>query len=354
MNILLFAEALINRAGIERMTVELAGLLADEHDVSIVLIRSYDSNQSPYKIDSSVKVISLNSKFSGLNIKNIRAFRKIVKSINPDVIISVAVPMVRIVAPAICGLGIKHIAWEHFNLYAGSRKGVMWRLLSARLVDKTVVLTEADAKDYQDRQAPNIIAIPNFTSIGKNEPSECENKILLAVGRHDNQKGFDMLIKAWAKVGRSDWKLKIVGNGKLKEKHKALASDLNVQESIIFVDSTDNIAHEFQSASCFILSSRFEGLVLVLIEAKMMGLPCISFDCPNSPREIIRDGIDGWLVENGNIDALAERITLTISAPHLLPSYGQKARQDAFARYSPQAVKSMWSNLLTQLVENHA
>lgn len=354
MKIILFAEALINRAGIERMTVELAALLANDHDVSIILIRSFDPNKSPYKIDSRVNVISLDSKFSGLNIKNIRAFRKIVKSLTPDVIISVAIPMVRVVAPAICGLGIKHIAWEHFNLYAGSRKGVLWRLLSSRLVDKTVVLTEADAKDYHDRNAPNIIAIPNFTSIGKNNPSKCENKILLAVGRHDEQKGFDMLIKAWAKANVPDWKLKIVGNGKLKETNKTLAKNLNIENSIIFIDSTDNIAHEFQSASCFILSSRYEGLVLVLIEAKMMGLPCISFDCPNSPREIINDGIDGWLVKNGNIDALAECITRTLSAPCLLPSYGQKARQDAFARYSPQAVKSIWNNLLTQLVKSHA
>lgn len=346
MNLILFAEALINRAGIERMTVELAGLLANDNDVTIVLVREYDAASTPYEVDPRVKIISLNSHFSGLNINNIRSFRKIARKHKPDAIISVAVPMVRIVAPAIIGLGIKHFAWEHFNLYAGSRMGVWWRLLSTRLVDKTVVLTDADAKDYLDRNAPNILAIPNFTTIGKNAPSQCKDKVLLAVGRHDEQKGFDMLIKAWAKANVSDWRLKIVGNGKLKNRHKSLAKELGVDNSIIFVDSTNDIVREFQSASCFVLSSRFEGLVLVLIEAKMMGLPCISFDCPNSPREIIHDGTDGWLVPNGNIDLLAEKIRELLTSGIDFKSFGTRARNDAMSRYSPESVINAWVNIL--------
>lgn len=351
--VLLFCEALRNRAGIERMTVELANLLQVEYRVMIVTIDSFSEKGCPYIISDGVKVISLNSSFNkdfssikSLNVKNIRLFRKICKQEHPDVIVTVATPLVRISAPAIVGLGIKNIGWEHFNLFAGSRAGTWFKMAAPWFVDTTVVLTEADAVDYRKKKAPNIKVIPNFTSIGVNHPSKIENKVLLAVGRHSAQKGFDLLLKAWAKSRPDGWILNIVGDGELKVSNINLAQELGISDSVIFKPSTPDIANEFQNSSCFVLSSRYEGLVLVLIEAKMMGLPSICFDCPNSPREVIKDGVDGWLVPPEDIESLANEIELRLSNIENLKLAGEKARIDAIRRYSPQAIKGQWESIL--------
>lgn len=348
--ILLLCEALSNRAGIERMTVELANLLCRSYDVLIVTIDPFSYESCPYKIDHKVNVESLNSQFFkrlySFNYSNIKSLRHILKKEKPSVLIAVATPLVRIAIPATFGLHIKKIGWEHFNIFAGSRIGSIYKVISTWMVSHTVVLTEKDASDFKKMNAKGIEVIPNFTSIGINSPSKCNEKVLLAVGRHEPQKGFDMLIKAWSKVDAPGWKLRIIGDGSKKDENKRLALALGVSDKIEFKDATPMIAEEFQNASCFVLSSRFEGLVLVLIEAKMMGLPCISFDCPNSPAEIIHHGVDGILVPPKDIDALAIAITSTLRDMAQLKQMGIMARKDAVARYSAEIIYSKWNNLL--------
>lgn len=345
-HIMLFAQGLRNRAGIERMTVHLANLLAKSYDVSIVLIEPFSYETSPYKLDSRVYVESLHSAFKGLNVDNICKLRSVVKRISPDVLITVATPLVRISAPAILGLRIKNIAWEHFNLYAGSKIGSVWKWISTFCVDRTIVLCNDDAENFRKVRARNVSAIYNFSSIGEeNEPSECTKKVLLAVGRHAHQKGFDMLIKAWTKVEANDWKLKIVGSGQLLQDNIRLAESLGVAESIIFQDATPDIIGEYKNASCFVLSSRYEGFGMVLIEARMMGLTCVSFDCQTGPREIIRDGVDGFLVPTEDIDALAAKLTEVLAYDNL-KELGVIARQDAMQRYGVDSASMSWSNVI--------
>lgn len=348
--ILLFCEALRNRAGIERMTVELANLLCQSYDVLIVTIDSFSHESCPYKIDDRISVESLNSNFLkrlySLNYKNIKSLRKILKRENPTSLIAVATPMVRIAVPAALGLHIKTIGWEHFNIFAGSRIGSIYKVMSTWMAYHTVVLTEKDAVDFKKMHSKRIVVIPNFTSIGINPPSKCNENVILAVGRHEHQKGFDMLIKAWSKVNAPGWKLRIIGDGSQKDENMQLALNWGVSETIEFKDATPKIAEEFQNASCFVLSSRYEGLVLVLIEAKMMGLPCISFDCPNSPAEIIHNKVDGILVPPEDINALAKTITSTLRDMSKLKQMGIMARKDAMVRYSAEAIKSKWDNLL--------
>lgn len=353
-NIILFCEALKNRAGIERMTVELANLMADIYDVSIVVLNAFSYESCPYQIKENVRVISLDAVFSskllGSNRSSINKLREIVKDVKPIAVITVATPLIRISAPALGRLKVKNIGWEHFNIFAGSKKGTVFKLLASWRTSATVALTEADGKAYKKFFSPNVTVIPNFTSIGVNEPSKCENKVLLAVGRHAPQKGFDMLVKAWAKTDAPGWKLRIVGSGKDKQKNEQLARDLGVWDRIEFIEAHPNIAQEFQNASCFVLSSRFEGMVLVLLEAKMMGLPCVSFNCPESPKEVIQDNIDGWLVPAENIDALANELTFRLRDMEGLRKAGKEARRDAINRYSPQAIKSIWQNLIEKEV----
>lgn len=348
--IVLVCEGLLNRAGIERMTIDLANLLSKEYEVCIIVINSFRYETCPFRISANIKVRSLNTEFKkglrNFNISIIKGLRSLFKKEQPKAVITVATPLVRLTAPACFGLPVKNIAWEHFNIYAGSRLGTLFKIIAPWFVDNTVVLTQKDEQDYKINHAPRVLTIPNFTTIGNNSSSMCDKKTVLAVGRHAPQKGFDMLIKAWAKTNAPGWILRIVGSGADKGKNEKLAEELKITERIEFKDATSDIVKEYQEASCFVLSSRFEGLVLVLIEAKMMGLPSICFDCPNSPREVIRNGIDGILVENGNINELASKLTQYLSNHELLREMGQEARLDAISRYSPEAVRNLWINLL--------
>lgn len=348
--VILVCEGLHNRAGIERMTIELANLLSEDYTISIVVINSFSDASCPFDIDPKVKIVSLNTIFKksirNLNIPIIKALRKLFKTERPNVVITVATPLVRLTAPACFGLGIRNIAWEHFNIFAGSKMGTAFKAIAPWFVDNTVVLTKQDEEDYRKYHAHRVITIPNFTNIGINEPSKCNNMILLAVGRHAPQKGFDLLIKAWAQTIAPEWTLRIVGSGSEKHTNEQLAKNLNVLDRIEFVDAHPDIAKEFQNASCFVLSSRFEGLVLVLIEAKMMGLPCISFDCPNSPKEVIRNGIDGVLVPPEDINQMAITLTTMLKDNYALKEMGKEGRKDAMDRYSAKAIKYQWNKLI--------
>ncbi len=349
MKIILFAEALTNPAGIERMTIELANLLCCHYDVSIILICDY--NKLPYDLDKRVSLFSLHSSFSISKLwSNVYGLRKFVQKKAPDYLITVAVPLVRISALALLGLRTKNISWEHFNLYAGSRIGVYWRLLSTKLVWKTVVLTSADEKNYRKYVNSDVICIPNFSPIQFKQTAKIDSNILLAVGRLENQKGFDLLLQAWRKIfpSASNWELHIVGSGSLKSSLVKQAEILGIKDSVIFKEATKDIANVYQQASCLVMSSRFEGLPMVLIEAKMAGLPCVSFDCPNGPAEVIRDGIDGYLVPAEDVDALASRLIELLNNRNMLKKMGELAYEDACERFSAEAIEEKWKCLLKE------
>ena len=348
MKIILFAEALSNSAGIERMTVELANLLCKEYEITIILINKYKS--SPYRLNDNVTVKTLNSTFNHY-LKNIRKLRKYINSIQPDIFISVAIPLVRIAYPALLGTKIKHIAWEHFNLYAGSKIGLIWRLLATKLVDKTVVLTEADKNNYKKHVNSNITCIPNFSTIQIKEKASIKSNIVLAVGRLEHQKGFDLLLQTWSKISSAmyPWKLLIVGSGSQEQELKRLIKSLKLTDSVSIQQATPHIADIYNSSSLFVMSSRFEGLPMVLIEAKMAGLPSVCFDFPNGAKEVIRNGIDGIIVPNGNTDALGSAIVKLASDRAKLIEMGEKAHEDAKCRFSPEAIKSKWINLFNEL-----
>lgn len=350
MKIILLAEALTNSAGIERMTIELANLLCKQYDVSIVLINDYAI--LPYNLDKKVALHSLHSYFSTFKLcTNVFSLRKFVQKNAPDYLITVAVPLVRISALSLLGLKTKNVAWEHFNLYAGSKLGFYWRLLSTKLVWKTVVLTKADERNYRKYVNSDIVCIPNFSPIRFREKSKIESNILLAVGRLENQKGFDLLLQAWKKAfpSVSNWTLHIVGSGSLKECLIKQAEMLGIKASVIFKEATMDIAKVYQQASCLVMSSRFEGLPMVLIEAKMAGLPCVSFDCPNGPAEVIRDEIDGYLVPAEDVDALASRLIELLNSRNMLKKMGELAYEDACRRFSAEAIEGKWKNLLEKV-----
>lgn len=240
-----------------------------------------------------------------------------------DILIDVESMLALYALPAVVGLNIRHICWEHFNYHVdlGKASRRLARKLAARFADDVITLTERDKQLWLANATckANITAIPNPVTIEL--PASInphKEKLFLAVGRLTYQKGFDLLLQAWSRVAplHPDWRLRIVGDGEDKAMLEQLRIDLNIVASTELVPKTNNIAGHYQEAAFFLMSSRFEGLPLVLIEAQAYGLPIISFDCDTGPAEIINKS--GWLVKAYSIDDFTQRCAdaiMTFSSP---------------------------------------
>jgi glycosyltransferase involved in cell wall biosynthesis len=174
-------------------------------------------------------------------------------------------------------------------------------------------------------------------------------KRVISAGRYMPEKGFDRLLKAWGLIKKKfhDWELYIFGNGN-RMPYQEIADQLQLGESVHLMPATKDIADEFAKSSIYVMSSRYEGFGLVLAEAMSCGLPCISFDCPYGPHEIIRDREDGFLAEDGNIEDLAKKLEQLMSNEDLRIRMGTKAIQNIY-RFNPEVIMAQWINLFNNI-----
>ncbi len=216
------------------------------------------------------------------------------------------------------------------------------------MASQIVTLTERDKDLYRTLYAPagTVSRIPNIVlSPGPN--GAIRRKEVLAMGRLSQEKGFDLLLAAWsiASLKLPDWTLRIVGDGQMREQLVHLASALGIESRVIFAPFSDDPFSLYSQCGIFVLSSRFEGLPFVLIEAMTCGAPCISFDCPNGPREVIRNGVNGLLVPAEQVDALASAIVKLGEDPLLRHRLGNAARSVS-KPFSEQRVVARWHEVL--------
>ena len=220
-------------------------------------------------------------------------------------------------------------------------------------LDRFVVLTHEDSAYWKGLS--NQIVIPNPITIEQGITSECTSKQVIAVGRYTYQKGFDLLISTWGIVHlkHPDWALNIYGGGN-REAYQQQVDKLGLQKAITCNGPVNHIAEKYRESSIFVLSSRFEGLPLVLMEAMSSGLAPVAFTCPCGPRDIITNGEDGLLCENGNIEKLAEGICRLIEDEILRKEMGKKASV-SIQRFTVDRIMQQWDQLFKEIVrENRA
>lgn len=213
-----------------------------------------------------------------------------------------------------------------------------------RKFDRFVVLTEED-RSYWGK-LPNIEVIANPLSYDSTLVSPLTSKRALAVGRLDYQKGFERLIEAWAEVHKiyPDWQLDIVGDGLWEERLRTQIQKLHLSKSVALLPPTNGIEEYYLDASFLVMSSRYEGLPMVLLEAQSFGLPLISFACKCGPRDLITDGVNGYLVPEGDIDSLALRIIDMIGNRDQRELMGRSGKVNS-ARFTQNVIMKKWMDL---------
>lgn len=179
-----------------------------------------------------------------------------------------------------------------------------------RLYDSNCLLTEADMNDnFPDRPSRmRVVPNPITCRIPDGCPSERENTVVF-VGRLAFEKNPELLLEVWEKVKRNGWKLRIVGDGEYRKKIKQLISNKNLGDSVELAGWVSDVTAELQKAKIFMLTSRYEGFGLALLEAMANGVVPVSMNCPYGPSDIISNGVDGFLVENRDVNVMAQRIT---------------------------------------------
>lgn len=363
--------------GVERVVTLKANYFAEQYryDVTIITTDGEDKKNF-FPLSEKVKVINLGIHFEEMwhhsffrrlcmYIPKERKYKKLLgielNRIKPDITISVLRREINFLSDLKDGskkIGEIHINKTHFRNFTPNRTNPIKQLfarywthgLTGKLkkLDRFVVLTEYDRQAWQE--IPHVDVIPNPLPFYPENNNIIRPKRVIAIGRYFDEKGYDLLLQAWAIVEKTcnDWVLEIYGDGN-KPYYEKIASSLNIDSQRCKLnDSISDVQDEYLGSSLFVCTSRFEGFGMGIIEAMACGLPVVAFDCLWGPRSIITDGEDGLLVENGNIEKLADTIISLIRHPERITEMGVNARKNV-QRFNIDVIAKKWKHLFDSL-----
>ncbi len=352
--------------GLERVLSIKATMLADEFDYKIHIITLNQDNENLF-YDFSSKITYHNIEAIGNPISKMFAYisglNEIIKKISPHVIAVCDDGLKGFFVPIIVKKPCPMIYERHVSKNVVIRKDapsifnkintkIKFSLMNfgGRFYDRFVVLTNGNLKEWNFK---NIVVIPNPLSFCPEKQSKLVNKNVLAVGKQSYQKGYDRLLKSWKIVTDTypEWTLNIYGTINESEGLVEQAGALKIGSKVNFYQPVKNIAEKYQEASIYVMSSRYEGFGMVLTEAMAYGVPCVSFDCPFGPSDIITNKENGILIKNGDTEGLANAIKLLIDNDEMRKSMGKNARISV-NRYMPKKIGSEWNDLFTSLISN--
>lgn len=359
--------------GMERVLANKANYLA-RHGYEVVIVTTDQRGLPPFfPLDGQIRCIDLGINYEENNgkpfankllhypLKQYRHKKRlaaILEQEKPDVIISMFCNDAGFITRI--NDGSKKVLEIHFSKFKRlqyNRKG-LWRLAdlwrsrqdekTVRRFDKFVVLTEED-KGYWGN-LPNITVIPNANTFATSQAAALENKKVIAIGRYTYQKGFERLIEAWniLSPGFPGWKLDIIGNGEERDKLQDLIHAYHLDGQVTLVSPTKSIDKVYLDASLLAMSSRYEGLPMVLLEAQAFGLPIVSFACKCGPKDIVTDGETGFLAAEDDIKGLAQQMAKVMENTQLRKQMGRKAKEES-RRYAEDAVMAKWMELFDSL-----
>lgn len=172
------------------------------------------------------------------------------------------------------------------------------------------------------------------------------------MGRYEYQKGYDRLINAWALIAKQvpDWTLHIFGEGSLRPVLTKQIYDLNLEKSVFLDGATNNVGKELSESSIVAFTSNYEGFPMAIVEVESAGLPVVSFDAPCGPKDIIRDGKDGFLVKNGDIEDFGKKLLSLMQDEELRKKMGEKALENS-KRFTQENIIPQWISLFETILK---
>jgi len=290
--------------------------------------------------------------------KHRKALEKLLKELQMDIVVSMFDTEARFLWKI--EDGSKKVLEIHFSQWGRQRmnrsRGGYWadRLKNVydnwvvRKYDAFVVLTEEDKKCWKG--VPNITVIYNACTLCPSQKASLINKNVLAVGRLTEQKGFDLLVEIWEKVNKyhPDWHLTIIGEGEQKAIIEEKIHLKHLEEKIVIHPFTSSVEDFYLQSSVYVLTSRYEGFSMVLVEAMACGLPVVSFACPSGPAEFIREGENGFLIPIGDDGLFVKRINQLIEDEELRKRMGREAAL-IINRFSEKQIMEKWHKLFTSI-----
>jgi len=369
--------ALYMAGGIERVLTLKANFFAEHfgYDITIILTEGKDRPLF-YPLSDKVKVVNLDINFEVLwtcsfikkvfvYLKKQRQYKKLLTEelmrFHPDITISLLRREINFINEIKDGskkIGELHVNRANYRNFktedANWLKNLFARFWSHGLVshlkklDKLVVLTEKDREAWVELD--NVVSIPNPLSFVPSSVSRMTGKRVICVARYSHEKGIDLLLKAWKEVESQidDWRLDVFGEGE-RSPYEQLIDNLGIDRANCALNGrTTDVEKEYCNSSVFVLSSRFEGFGMVIVEAMACGLPVVAFDCPWGPQAIISDGEDGLLVENGNPSALAQNLIALIKDDGKRKVMSEAALRNV-QRFQIEHIAQQWKKLFVEI-----
>ena len=350
MNILFLEGDMSRRGGTERMTALLANAFC-EKDYVWIISRKLADNMVFFYLDNRVQhtVLSDTKEKCGI-ISQIIKIRRFIQKNKIDCVINVDIGMSIFGIPACIGTKTKVITWEHGNYYNNwnSRIFPYIRKFAAKYSNAIVVLTEKDKENYKKnvQTKKTIYVIPN--------PAECHeftynlnSKVIMSAGLLLPIKRFDFAIQAAAEIlpQYPEWKWIICGEGPERTYLEELIAQNHLQDQMLLLGTVNNMEKEYQNAAMFVMTSEMEGLPMVLLEAKSWGLPLVSFDIMTGPSDIIRDGINGYLVKPYDTQALGACIEKLIRSKETRMIFSNNSHLD-MERFDFKKIVKEWRKVM--------
>ena len=353
--------------GTQRVTATLAKELRKYYNIYVITLYGYNNF---FEIDKNIRIYNLNNKFVRLRyslVENLFDLRKYIKNNNVEVLIVIGRnnTFLPLLLKFFCNIKIifcEHASRLEYTFFKETFKEKLYRKIFEYLIDicsdKIVFLTNRELNLYLQNRKKNLNKLQQIYNFIDDDLFDNVNnyninsKKIITVGRIEYAKGIDKLIEV-AKIVfniHPDWQWHIYGDGKKDYINKVIKTlkDNRLKDNIILMGKSNNIYELYNNYSLFVMTSHHEGLPMVLLEAKAKKLPIVSFDINSGPSDIIRDGIDGFLINPFDCQKMADKICELIENPELRQKFSDNAHGN-IDKFSKEKIIKQWCDLIDSL-----